>query len=582
MSAKRPHPDANDAVARARAAIAEKYAKLNSEHKSPKTASPPPVRSGSTGPSGQAERSESISTGTKLNPDLQRRIDEAKSRAAARTAALLKQQEQERSSDAKAQESAVDAKGGLGVGLHPALAGASLNFANKRNSTRSKFATVIANQKAEPQNFVPKNKRLELLTGPGDDFTDREKNPYFDHKLGGRDTTRPADRRSKSLRFNAPGKFIDKANQIRSEQSLKELRARIAASARRAGLEDDLDISGRAIAKEEPPAIEWWDQDYTTGSSYEDLPQRRLKIRSADSPITAMIQHPIPIPAPSDLNAPGPAPLMYTKKEHKKIRKQEREAKQKDKQDKQRLGLIPPDPPKVKLSNMATVLAHSTVQDPTKVEQEVRAQVQARQDKHEQSNLARALTKEEKSEKALRKLQEDESRGIHAAAWRIDVLANGYLRRRMDDNAKQCGLTGFVILNPRFNLVYVEGGGKSVKFFKKLVETRIVWTEPPRSTVHPHDTETNNVDADDRPDDDAGLRGEGRGGGAGGSDEQDDTRHNYASNKCTWIWDGDLKKRTFSAFRYHKCDSDASVKEILGARGDTYSLWGIAKHARDE
>lgn len=542
MSAKRPHPDASDVVARARAAIAAKYAKLSTEHKSPKSGSPAPPASAAVSPSQQRAPGA-------IPPDLQRRLDEVKAKAQARAAAAAKAQEAERERQARdSADQQYEPRGGLVSGLHPTLQG-DLLLANKRNSNKSKFATTLANRKTDSNKHIPKGKQLELLKGPDESFTDRDANPYFDHKLGGKDTSRPVDRRSKALQFSTPGKYIEQANRKREEQHLKELQLSIAETARRAGLEDDLDVSGRAIAKKEPPEIEWWDSPYTKNDTYDDIDLNALRLEEQDGPVTNMIQHPIPIPAPSDLNAPPPAPLKYTKREHKKIRNQERAAKQKDKQDKQRLGLIPPDPPKVKLSNMSTVLAQSTVQDPTKVEQEVRAQVQARKDQHEQMNEERKLSKEEKQEKAAQRLAEDEARGIRAAAWRIDTMANNYHRRRLDENAQQCGLTGVVVLNPRFNLVYAEGGAKSIKLFKKLIENRIAWTEGPRSTV-------------------------------ANMSEPDESRPDFEANRCICVWEGELKKRAFGTFRYKKCEYEGDVKEAL--RAETYSLWNIAKNTRDE
>lgn len=561
---KRPHSDTSDVVARARAAIAAKYAKLSTEHKSPKAGStettPAPSASRSSRPP-EPPGSRPVTSprppgSASINPDLQKRIAEATARAAAQAALVQRAREAEREEalGGTEQERHFDPRGGLEMGLHPALQG-DLMLANKRSSQRSRFATTIANKKPEEVRPVAKGKQLELLSGPDESFTDREKNPYFDPKLGGRDTTRPTDRRSKALLFSEPGKYIDRANRVRAEESLKALQARIAATARRAGLEDDLDVSGRAIAREEPPEIEWWDAPYTKHGTYEDIDSRGLKIFVSDSPITVMIQHPIPIPAPADLNAPAPAPLMYTKKEHKKIRNQERAAKQKDKQDKQRLGLIPPEAPKVKLSNMATVLAHSTIQDPTKVEREVRAQVQARRDQHEQMNEERKLTHDEKKAKAAQKLAEDEARGIRAAAWRVETMANGYNRRRVDENAQQCGLTGVVVLNPRFNLVYVEGGAKSIKFFKRLIESRIEWTEEPRSAA----TATDDVVS---------------------ADGRAEARPDYAANRCTCVWEGELKKRAYGAFRYKKCEYEVDVKEAL--KNEIYPLWNIAKGTKEE
>ena len=71
-----------------------------------------------------------------------------------------------------------------------------------------------------------------------------------------------------------------------------------------------------------------------------------LNIRTHNSPITLYIQHPIPIPAPGDKNKVELKPLMLTKKEQKKMRKQRRQAELQDKRDRVRMGLIPPDPPK--------------------------------------------------------------------------------------------------------------------------------------------------------------------------------------------------------------------------------------------
>ena len=67
---------------------------------------------------------------------------------------------------------------------------------------------------------------------------------------------------------------------------------------------------------------------------------------------------------------------------------------------------------KVKLANMMRVLDSAAVADPTKVEKHVREQMAKRQKKHEQDNLARKLTDEQKREKKIRKLQEDTSLGV--------------------------------------------------------------------------------------------------------------------------------------------------------------------------
>lgn len=61
------------------------------------------------------------------------------------------------------------------------------------------------------------------------------------------------------------------------------------------------------------------------------------------------------------------------------MRKQRRREEEKEKQEMIQFGLIPKPEPKVKMSNLMRVLGSEAVQDPTKVEAHVRAQVADRQ-----------------------------------------------------------------------------------------------------------------------------------------------------------------------------------------------------------
>jgi U4/U6 small nuclear ribonucleoprotein PRP3 len=70
---------------------------------------------------------------------------------------------------------------------------------------------------------------------------------------------------------------------------------------------------------------------------------------------------------------------MLTKLERKKLRRQTRNEAQKETQEKIRLGLQPPPEPKVRMANLMRVLGNEAVQDPTKVEAHVRAQMAKRQ-----------------------------------------------------------------------------------------------------------------------------------------------------------------------------------------------------------
>ena len=90
-----------------------------------------------------------------------------------------------------------------------------------------------------------------------------------------------------------------------------------------------------------------------------------------------------------DMNAKVIMPLMLTKAEQKRLRRQNRSDREKEKQDKIALGLIPPPEPKVKLSNMMRVLQEQAVADPSAVEKKVREQMAQRIQNHEMRNQAR-------------------------------------------------------------------------------------------------------------------------------------------------------------------------------------------------
>jgi U4/U6 small nuclear ribonucleoprotein PRP3 len=104
-----------------------------------------------------------------------------------------------------------------------------------------------------------------------------------------------------------------------------------------------------------------------------DMGEEGKLVRSDDSLVTIYVQHPVPLPPPFEGKAEEPRGLMLTKKvgydvrwiarfdmklmfalhvqlsqEQKKMRRQRRAAELKDKQDRQRLGLLPMDPPKGK------------------------------------------------------------------------------------------------------------------------------------------------------------------------------------------------------------------------------------------
>lgn len=111
-------------------------------------------------------------------------------------------------------------------------------------------------------------------------------------------------------------------------------------------------------------------------------------------------------------------PVFLTKKERKKLRRQNRRETWKEEQEKIRLGLEAPPEPKLRISNLMRVLGTEAVQDPTKIEAHVRQQMAKRLKAHEDANAARRLTADQRREKKARKLKEDTSLGVYVAVYR--------------------------------------------------------------------------------------------------------------------------------------------------------------------
>ncbi len=139
--------------------------------------------------------------------------------------------------------------------------------------------------------------------------------------------------------------------------------------------------------------------------------------RLRDGAITQLIEHPIQM-MPLEPNKPVHVPVFLTKKARKKLRRQNRREAWKEKQDKIRLGLLPPDEPKVKMSNLMRVLGNEAVMDPTKVESHVRQQMAKRLANHEKANADRKLTPEQRKAKNEKKIKEDTNYGVNVAIYR--------------------------------------------------------------------------------------------------------------------------------------------------------------------
>ena len=429
-----------------------------------------------------------------------------------------------------------------------------------------KFSTAKANARLPPpapaRSATPSTPTLTGDSPAPEGEAESEQSPYFDARLAngsvgaaGKSHMGRGHARA-GLRFNQKGKFVQMGEQLRAEARMEELKKRILDSAKKAGLESEMEDQAKVIKRADPPEVEWWDMPFLPEKSYDSFSDEFLDNSPA---ITFYVQHPIQIPAPGDKVVVQPKALFLTKKEQKKMRRQRRLAALQDKQDRVKMGLLPPDPPKVKLSNMMRVLTQDAIADPTKIEAQVRREMVAREKGHMKANAERKLTDEQRREKREGKMAEDESHGIHALCFKVKFLANPSHKFKVKKNAQDYALTGVTIHNPKFCLVVVEGGVKAIKKYKQLMLNRIDWTEEARARTGDNE-----------------RKGGGFGAGPGAGAEVDgEEPQSLADNTCELVWEGEHKERLFKEFRNANCPSEAHVRDTLGEKLE--GLWDVAK-----
>ncbi|KAL9095413.1 MAG: hypothetical protein Q9165_002284 [Trypethelium subeluteriae] len=448
-------------------------------------------------------------------------------------------------------------RGGLGVGVHPALLGDSGQDAKSkgRQTMAPKFSTTIGNRRTESP--LPtgkgKQKKQELdLSGPS--LEELRNNPYYDSTLGRQANARP--RQTRQLLFNQKGKYIAQANALRRQVHLEEMKKRVAQVARKAGLDE---ANEKAFLVPEPPNVEWWDEGLINGQSYDALDDpKNMKLDGEDTIITVYVQHPALIDPPQDKNVPAPKPMYLTAKEQAKLRRQRRNALHKEEQAKIRLGLVEPPPPKVKKSNLMRVLGEQAVKDPTAVEARVNREIAERKLAHEVANEERKLTKEQKHKKLADNQETDALKGIHCCIFRIENLSFGKHRYLVDINAKQHSLTGMTVLHPRMNLVIVEGGEWALKKYKHLMLERIDWEEN-GLTVSNNERRSNHPEPQ-------WLK----------SQDEDGKLKDLSFNRCSLVWEGEEKQRAFKRWSSKVCETDGEAKEVL-QRNKMENMWTLAK-----
>lgn len=447
------------------------------------------------------------------------------------------------------------ARGGLDVGLHPALLSDNLDY----RGGKGRQSGQMKNRRTESPAVGGRQDRAGLdLSGPS--LEEIKNNPYYDPNLGPKAAiSKP--RQSRQLLFNQKGKYIQQAAALRRQAQLEAMKKRIAERARQAGIDEDLDVE-KAFMVPAPPAIEWWDENLVSDPDYSAIEdESSLKIDTADSIITPYVQHPVLLEPPQEKLKPELKPMYLTQKEQAKLRRQRRMADLKEQQAKIRLGLEPAPPPKVKKSNLMRVLGEQAVKDPTAVEAQVNREIAERRDQHETANEERKLTKEQRQEKLARQQEQDAEKGLFMTVYRIDSLANGRHRFKISKNAEQNALTGVCVMHPKFNLVIVEGGAHSLNNYRKLMINRIDWTE----NVGQGAVREGNREAQM-----SWLAAE---------DEKGELK-DLSSNTCTLLWEGQVKGRAFRKWLGARvCESDSQAKDVL-ARAKLENFWVLAKSAK--
>jgi len=450
------------------------------------------------------------------------------------------------------------AKGGLNVGLHPALADLAQPSSSKSSDSRSTSSYAPQSQQRhghgnQARGGPQKGKALDLSAPSLESI---KSNPYYDPNLG---TQGVKGRQTRELVFNQKGKYIQQANALRRQAALEAMKKKIAEKTRKVGIDEDADVE-KNFAVEAPPDIEWWDEGLVDGKNYDQVDDSsKVKIDTPDSIITSYIQHPVQIAAADEKLLQVVKPLYLTKTEQKKVRRQRRMADLKEEQAKIRLGLVPAPPPKVKKSNLMRVLGEEAIKDPTQVEARVNREIAERHATHVEANDDRKLTKEQRHEKLQANQEKDASKGLHMLVFKINTLANGQHRYKINVNAEQNALTGIAIMHPKQNLIVVEGGAHSIQSYKKLMLNRIDWTENAPSRDKGAQTESLRQ----------WLKAEDEKGGL----------KDLALNKCQLIFEGEIKERAFRKWSSKVVEADSEAREVL-SRAKADSFWNLAKSSQ--
>ena len=260
-------------------------------------------------------------------------------------------------------------------------------------------------------------------------------------------------------------------------------------------------VPRRHISEHIVPEIEWWDGI----------------VRNDPSCISHLIEHPVPLKG-TKAHVPKQVitqnvEAMLTEEERRKLRKLRNQQKVQEFQDKIKMGLIPPPPPKIKMKNLMRVLGSEQVAEPSAIEQSVRAQVEQRLADHQLRNEERKLTPEARREKNVAKWTKtiDTHHRIHISVFLLFKPIHSKVKFKINKSGEELHLGGFflqctipkevgnddkaTIFYP--SLIVVEGSQKSVKRFDRIMLKRINWLNSEDMVDDENqDEDENDVEAD--------------------------------------------------------------------------------------
>ncbi|NXO94885.1 PRPF3 protein, partial [Certhia brachydactyla] len=394
--------------------------------------------------------------------------------------------------------------------------GRTVDASGKEIELTHRMPTLKANIRAVKREQF----KQQLKEKPSEDM---ESNTYFDPRV----SITPAQRQKRTFKFHEKGKFEKIAQRLRTKAQLEKLQAEISQAARKTGIHTSTKLALITPKKElkegEIPEIEWWDS-YIIPNGL-DLKGGATSKKDEYFGITNLVEH------PAQLNPPGmtlfkqPQTLCAALPVSSRSRRSFSHCRVQQEPSQHLFHSLA-----VRISNLMRVLGTEAVQDPTKVEAHVRAQMAKRQKAHEEANAARKLTAEQRKAKKVKKLKEDVSQGVHIAVYRVRNLSNPAKKFKIEANAGQLYLTGVVVLHKDVNVVVVEGGPKAQKKFKRLMLHRIKWDE-----------QTSNTKGED--------------------DDESDEEAVKKTNKCSLVWEGTAKDRSFGEMKFKQCPTENMARE---------------------